>query len=117
MITLTFCLRFTDNQNVTAQIKAANKTEDTPVSYSGAVERLHLSLQTANAIELRAYFKSFARELHAAFDEQEQDDRVVSTLQLDETLEHLLEVGRKRHQSSAHSAKKVDQDHEQPLTV
>jgi hypothetical protein len=92
MITRTFSLRFSDGQMVTARIQGKAKTEDVPVSYSGLVERLPLNEGKASAIELRAYFQSFARELRAEFVEQENDDRLIATSRLDEALEQLLEV-------------------------
>ena len=84
MITQICCLRFVDGQTITAQIKATSKTEDASVFYSGPVERLPLNSERANAIELKAYFQSFARELHAEFAQEENDDLFVGRQQLDE---------------------------------
>lgn len=93
MFTLTCSLRFKDGHTVTARIKARTKIEDAPVEYSGSVERLPLMTSKATAVELQAYFKSFARELKARYDEVELDDRVVPSVPMDEALEYLVALG------------------------
>jgi hypothetical protein len=93
MFTLTCSLRFRDGHTVTARIKARTKIEDAPVEYSGSIERLPLVTSKATAVELQAYFKSFARELKARYDEVEVDDRVVPSVPMDEALEYLVALG------------------------
>ena len=117
MITLALSLRFIDGQTVTAQISAKTETEDAPVSYSGPIDRLPFTLEKANAIELRAYFRSFARELHAGLGEQDQDDRAVDAGGLDETLEHLLKLGRKRENSGHTPQQKVTSIPKETTTI
>ncbi len=104
MLTCICCLRFVDGAIVTARIEAANRTEDATVTYSGAVKRLPLTSEKANAIELKALFKSFARELKASFAEQEKEDRNVVIRELDETLEHLLKLGAAKRKPSIQAA-------------
>lgn len=93
MFTLTCSLLFRDGQKVTAQVEAISKTEDVLVHYAGPVKRLPLVAPRVTAVELRAYFKSFARELKAQYTEVEIDDRVVPPRQLDEALEYLVALG------------------------
>jgi hypothetical protein len=96
MITQTCSLQFTDGQVVTAQVVANTGIEDASVSYSGPVERLPFNPLTANAVELRAYFKSFARELRAGLTEDAKDDRAVLAQDVDELLNELKGLGAKQ---------------------
>ncbi len=93
MFTLTCSLRFRDGTTVSAQVKAQTKTEDALVRYSGCVERLPLMASKATAVELQAYFTSFARELRARYEATEVDDRVIPAYPLDEGLEYLVALG------------------------
>lgn len=106
MFTLTCSLHFSDGQSVTASLKANSKTENALVHYSGPVKRLPLVARKVTAVELRAYFKSFARELRAKYAEEEVDDRVVPPWQLDEALEYLVALGAKRRRSADSPAAK-----------
>jgi hypothetical protein len=65
MVTLTCCLRFADGESVSAEISANSLLEDAFVSYQGPVQRLPVAPVSASGIEMKAYFKSFARELNA----------------------------------------------------
>ena len=89
MLTLTFSLRFRDGETVVASIKAHSRMEDALVTYAGPAKRLPFLPPTANAVELRAYFKSFARELKAVFLEQERDDQTPPLLEIDRAFEAL----------------------------
>ena len=77
--TCTLCFR--DGKTVTARIRARYADEDTPVKYSGATSRLPFKYKRADAMVLRAIFRSFARELGARFMEDllgEWDQRACS---------------------------------------
>src|ERR1041385_6602644 len=117
MFTLTCCLRFNDGQSVTAKINAKSRTEDVAVSYGGPVERLPLVQETANGIELRAYFKSFARELKAHFTEVETDDQAMALREIDrlltdlERLAHRRESKRRPSSAGHHAANRMEKDH------
>jgi hypothetical protein len=63
-------LRFADGQVVAARIRATSPHEESLVVYTGAVERLPVRCEKADAVLLRALFQSFARELEAAFAEE-----------------------------------------------
>ena|ERR1051326_1611391 len=89
MLTLTCFLRFRDGEVVTGRLKAGCKTQDVAVAYSGPAKRLPITPRQASAIELVAYFKSFARELNAQFTQEEKDDQVVVVQELDKLLEGL----------------------------
>lgn len=104
MFTLTCSLRFRDGSTVSAQVKAQTKTEDALVRYSGCVERLPLMTSKATAIELQAYFSSFARELRARYQATEIDDRVVSAYPMDEGLEYLVALGAVRRCAEQHAS-------------
>ena len=65
----TCTLRFADGAVVTAQIRPRCRYEDCIVTYQGPIERLPFAFERADAINLPAYFMSFARELHARFQE------------------------------------------------
>lgn len=69
MQTVTFELRFSDGKCLTALLNANSCLEDVPVSYRGPLSRLPLAPVTASGVELRAYLRSFARELGATLTE------------------------------------------------
>ena len=96
MITLICSLRLADGQIIAAQIVAESQLEDVPVVYSGPTGRLPLLPAKASGIELRSYFRSFARELGAQFREEEKDDRVVIVRDLAPVLDQLKELAPKR---------------------
>ncbi len=66
----TCTLSFRDGKTVSARIKARYADEDTPVKYSGETGRLPFKYKRADAMVLRAIFRSFARELGAQFVEE-----------------------------------------------
>lgn len=55
---------------MTGQISAHSMYDDCLVSYSGAVERLPFTYETADSVLLRAFFQTVARELGARFREE-----------------------------------------------
>lgn len=63
-------LCFLDGARVTAELRADSPYQDCPVTYSGALDRLPVALETASSVLLRAVFRSFARELRANFEEE-----------------------------------------------
>src|SRR5689334_17843131 len=67
---ITCRLLFPDGETVTAQICARSRYDDCQVAYAGAVGRLPFSVERADSVVLPAYFKSFARELRARFQEE-----------------------------------------------
>ncbi|MFO1497268.1 MAG: hypothetical protein U1G07_02535 [Verrucomicrobiota bacterium] len=99
MFTLTCSLHLTDGQTVAAQIKAASKMEDAPVAYSGPADRLPIHPPVANAIELKSYFRSCARELGAQFEEDERDDRAFAVRDVMPILDQLKNLHPKRHRA------------------
>jgi hypothetical protein len=63
-------LCFKDGTKVSGEITTRSRYEETPVIYSGAVDRLPYSFATADSVLLRALFQSLSRELKAQFREQ-----------------------------------------------
>lgn len=102
MLTQTCSLRFANGQIVTATVTAQTENHDGPVLYSGSVDRLPLRPRTANAVELRAYFQSFARELHAVFTESATEDRPVITSEIDKLLDGLKGLAAQRKKARTH---------------
>jgi hypothetical protein len=104
MTHLTCSLCFPDGQTVSAHLDADSKIEEGPVSYSGPMERLPFSPEKANAIELRAYFASFARELGARSSEDVSDDRPVLNSEVDRLLDSLKGLATKARKLPRSSA-------------
>ena len=77
MLTFRCCLRFGDGEKVTAELIADSPLDDAAVIYDGPVQRLPLTPPMASAVELKAYVKSFARELTARYSEELQQDPVI----------------------------------------
>jgi hypothetical protein len=76
MLTFRCCLRFSDGEKVVGQLTADSLLEDAAISYEGPIQRLPVVPPIANAVELKAYFKSFARELQARYSEKLEQEPV-----------------------------------------
>ena len=76
MLTFRCCLRFSDGEKVVGQLTADSLLEDAAISYEGPIQRLPVVPPLANAVELKAYFKSFARELQARYSEKLEQEPV-----------------------------------------
>jgi len=70
MVTFRCCLRFPDGAEVSATLGAGTPLDDAAIFYEGPLERLPVAPVTASAIELKAYFQSFGRELNARYSER-----------------------------------------------
>lgn len=73
-VTHTCTLRFKDGQTVSGRICAHTRYEDCVIEYTGAVDRLPFTFETADSVLLRAYFQCYARELKAHFREEKSGD-------------------------------------------
>ena len=65
MFTVTCILSFSDGQSATARIETASPEAESPISYSGAVERLSRRFETGDPADLQALFRNLARECGA----------------------------------------------------
>jgi hypothetical protein len=65
-------LHFQDGNSVTAIVHTADADEQCPILYSGAVERLPHRIGVADPLLLRILFRSFARELKASYQEEQE---------------------------------------------
>ncbi|MHC1763722.1 MAG: hypothetical protein AB9869_05355 [Verrucomicrobiia bacterium] len=62
-------MQLTDGRRVSGRIETDSPIRDAHVRYSGAVGVLPFKCEAANSLVLRALFRSFAEDLHAAYQE------------------------------------------------
>jgi hypothetical protein len=62
-------MQLADGRRVSGRIESDSPIRDAHVRYSGAVGVLPFRCQAANSLVLRALFRSFAEDLHAAYQE------------------------------------------------
>jgi hypothetical protein len=68
MVTCVCTLEFVDHVTVTGRIEVHSPEAEAPVHYTGAVERLRETFESASAAELRALFRNLAVETGAALE-------------------------------------------------
>lgn len=62
-------MQLADGRRVSGRIETDSPIRDAHVRYSGAVGVLPFKCEAANSLVLRALFRSFAEDLHAAYRE------------------------------------------------